>query len=313
MKRKSYIFGPVPSRRLGFSLGVDITPYKTCTLDCVYCQLGATTDRTVERKNYVPAKAVLNELKTVLDRGERIDYITFSGSGEPTLNFRIGEMIRRVKEITAIPVAVLTNGTLLYDSVVREELAAADLVVPSLDAGTEAVFQKVNRPHPGLSLEKLVQGTADFTAAFPGKVWLEVMLVRGVNDDKKELAEIARQIKIIRPERVQLNTVVRPAAEKGARSLDPAGMEAARSFLQSVVGRIPVEVVTSFTGEEREKGGGGPEAVAEYLKRRPGTLEDLAAALGIHRNVLVKYLARLVESGDIREEFRDSKKYFMYK
>lgn len=313
MKKKSLIFGPVPSRRLGFSLGVDVVPFKTCSLDCVYCQLGCTTDKTLARKRYFRTEEVAAELRAVLPRKERVDWITFSGSGEPTLNAQLGEIIDRVKEFTDIPVAVLTNGTLLHEPAVREALRAASLIVPSLDAGTEPVFRKVNRPHPGLTLEKVVGGIAGFTAEFPGRVWLEVMLVKGINDSEAELGAIARRINKITPGKIQLNTVARPPAEKEARALNPEEMEKARAILEAQLYGAPVEVVGDFGGEEgRKKRGEVKRSVVEYLKRRPGTLEDLSVSLGFHRDVLIGYLHALLESGEVREEYRGSEKYFIY-
>lgn len=312
MNNGKRIFGPVPSRRLGFSLGVDVIPYKFCPLDCVYCQLGPTTDKALQRKEYLSPEIILAELKTVLKNGGRIDYITFSGSGEPTLNLKIGEMIRRVKELTDIPVAVLTNGTLLSDPEVREELSAADLVVPSLDGGTEAAFRKVNRPHPALSLKKIVQGIADFTSGFQGSVWLEVMLVAGINDSQSELEKIAKKIAEISPEKVQLNTVVRPPAESEARPLTPEDMDRARNFLQAKLKGILVEVVADFQGKrEQVIKEDIRDSILTYLKRRPATLDDLSASFGLHRNEVVKYLGHLTESGDIAEERLGEKHYFV--
>ncbi|MBW1824631.1 MAG: radical SAM protein [Deltaproteobacteria bacterium] len=150
----NYVFGPVLSRRLGFSLGVDLVPFKTCSLDCIYCQLGKTTHKTIERQAYVSPDSVISEVKEVLKQNQKIDYITFSGSGEPTLNLHLGKIITRVKEITDIPVAVLTNGTLLHLESVRDELMTADLVVPSLDTVSQELFCEINRPHPTLDVLK---------------------------------------------------------------------------------------------------------------------------------------------------------------
>ena len=146
------LYGPVPSRRLGFSLGVDFIPFKTCSLDCIYCQLGHVSEKTVTRKKFIPASEILSQIKEKIGSGVRIDYITFSGSGEPTLNSEIGKLIRDIKQLTKIPVAVLTNSTLLQHNGVRSDLSAADLVIPSLDAVTQDVFEKVNRPHPSLRI-----------------------------------------------------------------------------------------------------------------------------------------------------------------
>jgi len=179
-EEKKYLYGPVPSRRLGLSLGVDIVPFKVCTLDCVYCQLGRASRKTIERREYVPVKAVLAELKERLAQGVKADFITISGSGEPTLNSQLGELIDGIKKITDIPVAILTNGTLLYRQNVRADCAKADVVLPSLDAGDEQTFQKMNRPYSGLSIEKLIEGLLAFRNEFAGEFVLEVFFVEGL-------------------------------------------------------------------------------------------------------------------------------------
>ncbi len=192
-----YLYGPVPSRRLGRSLGIDLVPFKTCTYDCIYCQLGHTTNKTLERLSYVPVKEILNELKRKLATGERPDYISIAGSGEPTLHSYIGELIGMIKNMTNIPVAVLTNGSLLYLPEVRAALMQADLVIPSLDAGDEKMFQYVNRPHPDISFDNMVNGLIAFTRDFPGQVWLEVLLISGVTSmaaDVKKIATLAKKI-----------------------------------------------------------------------------------------------------------------------
>jgi len=181
------IFGPVPSRRLGFSLGVDTIPFKTCSLDCIYCQLGRTTNKTIERKEYIAGEDILREIEEILKQKKKIDYITFSGSGEPTLNSRMEEMITQIKRLTSIPIAILTNGTLLYQPRMREELMEADLVIPSLDAVSEKVFEKVNRPCHSLKINEVIEGIETFSQEFRGKIWLEIMLVKGVNDFPGEI------------------------------------------------------------------------------------------------------------------------------
>ena len=173
----SYVFGPVPSRRLGRSLGVDLVPFKTCSYDCIYCQLGRTSCKTVERKQWVPLDDVLAELKEKLST--RPDYITLSGSGEPTLFWRTGELIDRIKAMTDVPVAVLTNGSLLWCKDVRDQLTNADLVIPSLDAGDQSMFRAVNRPHEDISFERMLDGLIAFRKAFGGQYWLEIMLLAG--------------------------------------------------------------------------------------------------------------------------------------
>jgi len=159
-----YVYGPVPSRRLGRSLGVDLVPFKTCSYGCTYCQLGRTKDKTTERREYVPVDGVLDELAEKLRLGPPPDFVGLAGSGEPTLHARIGDLIAGIKNLTSIPVAVLTNGSLLWTPEVRAGLAEADLVMPSLDAGTDRTFQRVNRPHRDISFERMVDGLVAFVA-----------------------------------------------------------------------------------------------------------------------------------------------------
>jgi len=182
---KSVTYGPVPSRRLGFSLGVDIIPYKVCSYNCIYCQLGKTTSRTLTRKPYVSPATVIKGIKAAISENKKIDYITFSGSGEPTLNKDLGEMIQKTKKITSIPVAVLTNGSLLWRKSVRDDLALADLVVPSLDAVSSGIFKRINRPAKGLSIKKVLDGIKKFADDFKGEIRLEIMVVKNINDSKK--------------------------------------------------------------------------------------------------------------------------------
>jgi wyosine [tRNA(Phe)-imidazoG37] synthetase (radical SAM superfamily) len=184
-REMQHIFGPVPSRRLGRSLGVDLVPFKTCTYDCIYCQLGRTTNKTVQRKEWVPIDIIINQLKAKID--SKPDYITLSGSGEPTLYLRLEELIFKIKDVTDIPVAVLTNGSLLWLPEVRNALKTADMVVPSLDAGSSRIFQYVNRPHPDITFNRMLQGLVDFRKDYSGKYWLEVFLLAGVTTLEAEV------------------------------------------------------------------------------------------------------------------------------
>ncbi len=309
----SVIFGPVLSRRLGLSLGLDIVPFKTCSLDCLYCQLGPGDPVGLERRPYLRTKELLSALARRLGPNPEIDWITFSGSGEPTLNSELGAMIKGVKSLSPIPVAVITNSTLLDRPGVREEIGAADLVVPSLDAGTEAVFKKINRPRPGLDLDRLTGGVAALVEEGACRVWLEVMLADGINDDERELGAIAERIKAIGPELVQLNTPVRPPAE-AAGPLSPERLEDAAAFLAAGLGSIPVEVIGPG---RRGKSGGRTtpsfDAVADYLRRRPATLEELAAAAGGDRAEILKHLSVLTASGRAVVRYEGKKRYFAWR
>lgn len=284
-----YLFGPVPSRRLGLSLGVDIVPLKTCTQNCIYCQLGVFGVQTVERKPYVPIEAVLSELRARIAEGLQADYITLSGSGEPTLNSEMGRLIDGIKKITTIPVAVLTNGTLLADPAVRADCAKADVVLPSLDAGDEATFKKINCPHKDINFSAFVEGLCKFRAGFTGEIWLEVFFCEGINTGDKEIEKIRAAILLIGPDKVQLNTVVRPVADESVVPVEPAK-------LADIAKRLgpDVEVIADFSGLEGE---GNVEAntenIFEMLKRRPCSLEDICNGLGIHRDEALKHLAHL--------------------
>jgi wyosine [tRNA(Phe)-imidazoG37] synthetase (radical SAM superfamily) len=291
-----FVYGPVPSRRLGYSLGVDILPYKTCTLDCLYCQLGSVGRTTSRRRAYFSVRAVLAQIREALQSGRRIDIITFSGSGEPTLNSNLGALIRGIKKMTRTPVAVLTNGTLLARKDVRNDLMAADVVIPSLDAASDRLFRAVNRPHPSLRAALIIRGLARFRKEFKGRIWLEVMMVKGVNDGPGAIRDLKRAIALVRPDRVQLNTVVRPPADSSAAPLTVRELGRIRKALG---GRT--EIIASFAKKPQSRKPGGLEsAIAAMVRRRPVTADDIAASLGRHRDEILKAAGRLVESGTVK-------------
>ena len=234
--RVKYVFGPVPSRRLGQSLGIDPIPLKTCNWNCVYCQLGRSRPVTNDRREYFPVKDILLEVEQALGSRQNggIDWVTFVGSGETTLHKRLGEMIRAVKKMTALPVAVITNGSLLYLPEVRTGLLAADAVLPTLDAGNATLYRRINRPHPEVTFERLVNGLKTFRADYPGKLWVEVMLLRGLNDSRQALEEIAKILKMIKPEAIHINLPTRPPAEPWVRPADEEGLMRALSILGNI-------------------------------------------------------------------------------
>ena len=297
------VFGPVPSRRLGFSLGVDLVPFKTCTLDCVYCQLGPTTHKTLKRKEYIPTEEILPEVEKVLNKGKRIDYITFSGSGEPTLHSGIGKMISRIKRISSIPVAVITNGTLLNQGQVQEDLWAADLVIPSLDAVDERIFQRINRPHASLNTKMFIRGLDDFAGKFPGKIWLEVMLVRGLNDSKEHIQKIANITGRLPVEKVQLNTPHRPPAEDFARTVSSLDLRRQDRIFGGNCEIIPDLTPAREKILPNEETENMAEAILSLIKRRPVSLDDISLALGGSRNEILKYLEFWSTRGKIKSEF----------
>jgi len=291
-----FVYGPVPSRRLGYSLGVDILPFKTCSLDCVYCQLGSTGKTTNRRRAYFAPRDVLAQVREALEAGRRVDHITFSGSGEPTLNKNLGPIIRGLKKMTKIPVAVLTNGTLLTRKDVRRDLLAADVVVPSLDAVPARLFRAVNRPHPSLDAGRVVKGLARFRREFKGQIWLEIMLVKGANDTPAHIRELRAAVAAIKPDRVQLNTVVRPPAEATARPLSARELGRIRRLVDE-----RAEVVADFGAGQRAGGKADlDQTVTAMVRRRPVTAGDIAAALGRHRDEVLKAVGRLLGAGAIK-------------
>jgi wyosine [tRNA(Phe)-imidazoG37] synthetase (radical SAM superfamily) len=303
-RRQHYVFGPVPSRRLGRSLGVDLVPFKTCRYDCIYCRLGRTTCKTVERKEWVPMDAVLDELKQKL--ACRPDYITLSGSGEPTLHSRLGEIIEHIQAMTAVPVAVLTNGSLLWQEEVRDQLALAHVVLPSLDAPDAERFEFINRPHSDITFERLLEGLAAFRREFSGKYWLEVMLLGGYTSLPAQVRQLAQWVQRIQPDKVQLNTAVRPPAEEYALAVAPERLgKLARLFV------LPAEVIAEHrkrpTPAESEASEG---AILALTQRRPCTVADIAHGLGIKPSEAVKLLAKLAAQGKVQTERRGADQFY---
>jgi wyosine [tRNA(Phe)-imidazoG37] synthetase (radical SAM superfamily) len=291
-----YIFGPVPSRRLGMSLGVDLIPKKVCSLDCVYCEVGKSTKLTLERQEYVKLDKIKKELIHYFNNNPDPDYITFSGSGEPTLNTNIGKVLQFIKQNKPnIPIAVLTNGTLFYDEDVRESLINADVVLPSLDAATENVFNKINRPAKELKIEQYIQGLIEFRKEFVGKIWLEVFILPGYNDSSSELLQLKNEILKIKPDLVQLNTLDRPGTIQHLRG-------ATKEELQYVVdfwGLKNIEIIAAAP-ERKDISSYRTDtetAILETIVRRPCTLDDLTKILGLHINEVNKYLD-VLESED---------------
>ena len=227
-----HIFGPVHSRRLGASLGLDIIPMKVCSFDCVYCECGPTTIKTLERKPYVPAEIILSQLKEFLSTySEKLDYITFSGSGEPTLNSDLGSMIAGIREITDTPVAVLTNSSLIDQPDVIRDLQLADLVVPSLDAVSDRNFRVIDRPLPSASPSAIVASLEKFRTVFKGRIWLEILFVDGYNTSDGEILLFKEAVRRIRPDRLQLNTVDRPPIFDWVRPASKETLERAAGLI----------------------------------------------------------------------------------
>ncbi len=303
-----YLFGPVPSRRLGMSLGVDLVPRKVCSLDCVYCEVGKTTKLTTDRLEYVPFNKVRDELSHFFDNNPDPDYITFSGSGEPTLNIRIGDVLNLVKRLKPdIPVAVLTNGTLLSDRDVRNEIKNADVVLPSLDAATQDMFNRLNRPAPGLNIENYIQGLIDFRKEYKGKIYLEIFLLPDYNYDNNEFDELKKAIQKIKPDSVQLNTLDRPGTISDLKPVT-------REQLEKVIeywGMANVEIIAAAAKRKEVQSyrQDTENAIIGMISRRPCTIEDLSQTLGMHISEINKYLD-VLESGNRIRSVRQERGVF---
>jgi wyosine [tRNA(Phe)-imidazoG37] synthetase (radical SAM superfamily) len=303
-----WVYGPVPSRRLGQSLGIDPIPSKTCDWNCVYCQLGRTPRLTFERREFWPPEEIVDEVRSMLDAPHsRIDWITLIGSGEPTLHSGLGEMIRRVKALTDIPVAVITNGSLLWREDVRSELLAADAVLPSLDAGSEGLYLRINRPYREASYSRLILGLQAFRHEYRGKLWLEVMLVKGLNDGLADLQDLANVQQQLRPDAIHLNVPTRPPAEAWVRHTNPEGLDRARRILGSSA------VTFGPSSDDFDLGSdlSTAEALLAVITRHPMSEEELEAAFR-HRNSqqATCALARLVAEGRVHPVIRHGKRFW---
>lgn len=317
---RKYLYGPVPSRRLGLSFGVDIVPFKICTLDCVYCQLGRTGEKTTQRRDFGPVDPILAELKEAVSEGCHADFVTIGGSGEPTLNLRLAELVDGIKNITDIPVALLTNGTLFDRPDVRSDCARLDVVLPSLDAADQETFHRIDRPESTISIEQVISGLCKLREEFRGQIWLEVFLVRSVNSAPAQIARIKDAVARIRPDRIQLNTAVRPTADPDVVRLDADELEriaaqlgptceVVADFAKMPNGRIEAadtsdELILHSRGVEIR------QALLSMLKRRPCSLDDISAGLSIGRGEASRYVCELQEQGRIRADRKGGNIFF---
>lgn len=303
----SRIFGPVPSRRLGRSLGIDVIPHKTCTFDCVYCECGPTTSKIHDRQEFYPLEDLVSELdKRLSDIPDMPDVITLSGAGEPTLYSKLGELIHEAKKLSGCPVAVITNSSLLNEPEVREEMLEADIVLPSLDAAIEDTFIKINRPHPRCKLSEIIKGLDEFLKRFKGKVLFEVLLLKGYNTDKSNLAALIETLKRFPCDRLQLNTAVRPGAVKGIKPLDAKSLVEIRDSFGS-----RCEIIASPTNSPISRENQAiEEKIISLLQRRPCTAKDIHGSLGIPLPGVIKIVESLLDRGLLVSEAHGEDTFF---
>lgn len=302
MKYK-HIFGPVPSRRLGASLGVDLVPHKVCTFNCIYCECGKTTLQTYKRDEYVNTEEVIDELKYFLSNNKAPDFITFSGAGEPTLNIALGKIVDFIKDhFPGIQLAVITNGSLFHLAEVREAILKTDLVLPSLDSAIESSLHEIDRPVKNFDIETYIDGLIKFRREYAGKIWLEIMIIPGLNTDKANLNALKEAIIKINPDRIQLNTLDRPGVIENIK----AATHEELSNIMELWNLKNVEIIAK-TGQSTNKlfQEDIENLIIETISRRPCTIEDIAELSGLHVNEVNKYMRKLMNSGILKTTRQD--------
>jgi wyosine [tRNA(Phe)-imidazoG37] synthetase (radical SAM superfamily) len=296
-----YLFGPVLSRRIGRSLGIDLVPSKICSFDCPYCQIGRTVERTLERREYVPTADVLAELDDWLARGGEADCVTLAGSGEPTLHTRFGDVLAGIRSRTPCRTALLSNGSLFSLAEVRAAACRADIVKGTLSAWDEASFRAIHRPHPGLDFERFLGGLRSLRAAFAGEFWVEVFLVPGVNDRRDDVARIAALVNGLRADRVHLNTAVRPPADAGVAAVAADALERLAGLFVPAAETAAVRPPGKAPGGG-EAGGSDDDRIVAMVGRHPCTGAEIAAALGLGLGEAERRLDALAAGGRVRRK-----------
>jgi len=305
-KHFKYLFGPVPSRRFGLSLGVDLVPHKTCPLNCVFCEVGPTTCLTMERKEYAPTLAIERELEAWRAEGGKADVVTVTGAGEPTLHTGFGDILRFIKKTIKIKSVLLTNSTLLHLPDVRRSAALADIIKVTLSAWDDESFRKIARPHPDLRFAMILEGLRLLRREYTGTIWLEVFIVPGINSDLDQVKAIAGLARTIHPDKIQLNTAVRPTAESRVKPV-PEG------FLHEISALFEprAEVIARFAGKDSRRGNIDQGTILAMLKRRPCTAKDVASAFSLEMVETNRLLQHMADEKLIRMEKRNGDEYFI--
>ena len=295
------VFGPVLSKRLGNSLGIDVIPHKTCSYNCIYCQLGSEENTITDLTNYYSVDEIIYELKEALLNNKNIDYITFTGSGEPTLYKDLKKLIYEIKQITDIPVCIITNGSLLYKQEMRSNLLLADLIIPSLDAGNEETFKLIDNPNKEIDFNKMVEGLIEFKKVFKGEYWLEIFLLKGINDNEDELDDIIKIVKKIKPDRIQLITATRRVANEKAKALSDEELKKIKKYFNS---KCDIEIDIPNISENH-KGNTRiltEEDIVNFLIRQPDTAYIIAKSFNENERKVKELLDLLIKKNKVREE-----------
>jgi wyosine [tRNA(Phe)-imidazoG37] synthetase (radical SAM superfamily) len=303
--KHSHVFGPIPSRRLGRSLGVDLIPPKTCTFDCLYCEVGRTTCKSIDPISYMPSEAVMEQIKAKL-KETHPDAVTLAGSGEPTLHAQLGKIIHEIRQSSSVRVALLTNGSLFWRDEVLRGALEAHMILPTLSSATQATFERIHRPHPRLTLEMVVKGLIHLREVYRGEYALEVMLLAGMNDSDEELDALRPLIRRLSPDKIQLNTVVRPPADPTAMALDRKRLEEIKDFLGD-----PAEIVAELAPRESEVVVEDWETrFLDAVRRRPLRVEDVSRVWGLPREAIQSVLQTLASKGLIEAKVHFGEVYY---
>jgi wyosine [tRNA(Phe)-imidazoG37] synthetase (radical SAM superfamily) len=313
MKYK-YLFGPINSRRFGLSLGVDLVSFKTCSFDCLYCECGVTDDLTVSKKEYIPVSEIISELKDYLSHKPHVDYITLTGSGEPTLNSKIGVLVDYLKENhKEYKIALLTNGSLIYDKDVVSAIKKIDLVKITLNAASQKVFEAINIPHSLLKIDDIIKGIIDFRKQFINTMWIELFIIPGINDLEEDLFLLKKKLVLMNPDKVHLNSTDRPSAYPQAVKSSYENLLRVKKIMMP----LPVEIVSKRSEEinsliinDKE---GMEEAILSMIKRRPSTIEDIVSVSGIDYEDVKNYLMKLMQENFIEEKNNDDEIFYCFK
>ncbi|PMP85158.1 MAG: radical SAM protein [Thermodesulfobium narugense] len=304
-----FLFGPVPSRRLGLSLGINIIPHKVCNFNCVYCEVGRTTNLINDRRSFYNPDEIEKDFRENYKKMGRFDFVTFSGSGEPTLNKDIGRLIKYVKSFNVAKIAVLTNGSLLNLTDVQEDLMDADVIIPSLDAANQESFRKINRPHVSLKIDEIINGIKEFRDKFKGEVWLEVLFVKSLNDSQKDIEDLKRAVKFINPHKFQIGTIDRPPAEENIKKLTNEELMQVYSELKD----LNAELIKPFSEKNMDFHEFLELSIAKMVSIRPCSKEELMSVFGADDEDITRILNRLLKEGKISQRVYEGKAFIVKK